>query len=232
MADIDFGRRGKKGNQGMVFSGPTPATGYQTQFWAPLQAKYANLPNGRIVSLNANGEFVPGASTTGNFVMTFILQHGGLGVDKVPQTYYATNTGTAQFPSVESFPTRTTNVNAIPLCLGYEYMTTEFDPADVQTHIGGATPLTAVSSGSAVEWGKVKKATATDVVIGIAARKPGFGRPRYTDGTNAFGASLPGAGYNSQVAVTGNNEPALTFWGYPFPKGSFFGTPAASVGPA
>jgi hypothetical protein len=230
MADIAFDRFGKKHNQGMVFSGILPSTGYQTQFWAPIQPKYAGMPNGRIVSLNAQGEFVPGVKTTGNFVMSFLLQHGGSYVDRVPQSYFNGAAGTGEFPNVNAFPTDTPNVFGLPLCVGYEYMTTEFDMQEAQSFIPGATPLTARTTGVGKEWGKATTASSSDVVIGIVSRRPGFGRPRYTNGINAFGASLPG-GYNQQVAVTGNNAPALMFWGYPFPKGDYFGTPAAATGP-
>ena len=51
--------RGPKGCQGMVFSGPTAASTYQTQYHAPLHVDYAGLPNGRIVYINANGRLTP-----------------------------------------------------------------------------------------------------------------------------------------------------------------------------
>jgi hypothetical protein len=230
MPSINFGRRGKKGDQGHTFSGVMPSSGQQTQMWAPLAPDYRKLPNGRIVSLNIKGAFVPGVNTTGCFVMPFIMQHGGGEVDVVRDSWYDVDADTGEFPSFSAFPDENPNVLGLPLCCGYDYITTEFYRQEAATYIPGATPLTAVSSGDPLEWGKLTQATASDIVVGIASRRPGVARPWYTDGTNAFGDSLP-PGYNTQVAVTGQNSPALTFYGFPSPRGSFSGTPAAAVGP-
>jgi hypothetical protein len=201
--------RGLKGCQGHVFSGPTAASTYQTQYHAPLHVDYTGLPNGRIVYVGPDGSLTPIRPVTGatKFAMPLLLSQGGANIDKVPQTYRPGMDAPYRSASPQPKP----NVMALPLSVGYEYMTTEYD--DTKTY-NYNTALMGVSTAT-LDAGKiVPLAAATDQCIGFVSQKPG--QPRQYGDPASFSPNAP----NPMHAVTGINQPGLTFWGYPLPIGA------------
>jgi len=258
MSAINFGSqyRGIKDCQGMVFSGPTAASTYQTQFHAPLQAEYAFLPNGRIVYQNDLGEFTPICpinNTTTKFAMPLLLSEGGGKISQVPQTWpdpknsaiteelAAVRSGAQKTPSRygqeapyrSAIPQPHPNVMALPLCTGYEFMTTEYvDDAYIPNQ--ALTSIADSGNAASLAVGMVLPLTTDqEVCIGLVSRKPGIGR-QYGDPMNNLvnfidsdGIVTPNPAYasgpgvpNPMVAVTGKNKPGLTFWGCPLPAGA------------
>ena len=100
---------------------------------------------------------------------------------------------------------------ALPLSVGYEYMTTEFDDAQAYTYNQALTGVTTANANA----GKVVPLTAnTQMCVGFVSQKPGM--PRQYGDPATFNPTVP----NPMVAVTGRNQSALTFWGYPLPCGA------------
>jgi len=217
--------RGIKGCQGMVFSGLTAASTYQTQYHAPLEPEFSGIPNGRIVYVNDDGKFSPECpvAAPGRFAMPLLLSEGGANIASVRKTYESRATagdGTDPVyyaPYRSAIPQPQPNVMALPLCVGYEYMSTEYDKSIVNdyTYNTALTSKTIVTATDEDEIGLVIPLEADDkqMCIGFVSRPPG--QPR----TYGDPASLPANVPNPMVAVTGKNTPGLTFWGCPFPCG-------------
>ena len=204
--------RGIKGCQGLVHSGLTAASTYQTQYHAPLMAEYATIPNGRIVYVNDKGEFTPicPVNTEGHFHMPLLLSEGGAQTVHVPQTWRYGQ----EAPYRTAIPSPRPNVMALPLCVGYEFLSTEFE----DTNYDYSTALTSISdptvdNGYAV--GVITPVTnVTEMCIGFVSQKPG--KPRQYGDPATFAPDVP----NPMLSVTGKNQPGLSFWGHPLPCGS------------
>jgi len=211
MSKVSFGEqyRGLKGCQGMVFSGPTAASTYQTQYHAPLHVDYTEIPNGRIVYVNSSGELTPicPVSASGKFAMPLLLSEGGAQIMVAPQTYR----NNMEAPYRSAIPQPKPNVMTLPLSVGYEYMTTEFDNTKTYTY---NQALTGVTTPDATAGKVVPLTAATQMCIGFVSQKPGT--PRQYGDPATFAPDVP----NPMHAVTGRNQSALTFWGYPLPCGA------------
>ena len=220
----DFENKGMKARQGVVISGLIPLSTYQTQFWAPIsdavefndrkKYNFVGIPDGRVCHLNDDGYVETGLPTDRNFVMPLLLQSEGMG--------YSTTSVTATFgketPYISAIPGPNPNVNLVPLCTGYEFLSTEYEPETTPgvTYLPN-TPLTAAKDNTDPSVGGVIKplTTATEICLGFVSRPPGEPRPDWNDATGQLVSGFP----NAHMAVTGKNHPGLCFWGCPFPAG-------------
>ena len=222
----DFERRGMKARQGVVISGLTPLSTYQTQFWAPVSEtvefnnrkkyNFVGIPDGRICHLNDDGYVETGLPTDKKFVMPLLLQSEGMG--------YSTTSVTATFgqetPYISAIPGPSPNINLVPLCTGYEFLSTEYEPETTPGIVYlPNTPLTASKDNVNPAIGGVIKPQTEDneIIIGFVARPPGEPRPNWNDITGRLESKFP----NAHIAVTGKNHPGLCFGGCPLPAGSF-----------
>jgi hypothetical protein len=223
ITSVNFGDqyRGMKDCQGLVHSGPTAASTYQTQYHAPLTADYAYLPNGRVVYVDNFGELTPicPVDAPGKMAMPLLLNEGGNRVSQVPQTY--SSSANKEAPYRTAIPQPRPNVLALPLCTGYEFLTTEYDPEQTYTYntaLTSATDTTVIGgvpvglTGTAL--GVIIPLTATsEMCIGFVSQKPG--QPRQYGDPATFTKDAP----NPMMSVTGKNRPGLSFWGCPLPCG-------------
>jgi len=214
MSAINFSTqyRGIKGCQGNVLTGPTAATGYQIQYHAPLTADYTELPNGRIVYLDSLGWFTPicPVNEAQKFAMPLLLMEGGGKIPVVPQTFRYGQ----EAPYRTAIPQPQPNVTALPLCSGYEFLTTEYDDAADYTFNQVLTSIVDPAVNGGLDVGKVVPLDDDDqMCIGVVSRKPGM--PRQYGDPATFSTSVPNPG----VGVTGKNQPGLSFWGCPMPVG-------------
>jgi hypothetical protein len=124
--------RGIKGCQGLVFSGPTATSTYQTQYHAPLNVNYVGLPNGRVVYVSQDGDLTPECpvNESGKMAIPLLLSEGGARIADVPLTYRHG----LEAPYRTAIPQPRPNVMALPLTVGYEYLTTEFDDSRTYTY--------------------------------------------------------------------------------------------------
>jgi hypothetical protein len=216
-----FVKKGIKGRQGIVIGGPIPLFGYQVQFWAPISPAvtfndrsligFTGIPDGRIVHLNVDGLVEPGLPTNVKFTMPLMVQSEGAGYSTLPTTaVYGTQT-----PYMSLLPGQSPNINLLPMCAGYEFLSTEYEPEE--SYIPGRTPLTATYSlTDPAIAGVIRPLTEpNEICIGFVSSPPGTPRMKF----NPAGF-VPGQGYpNPQRSVTGKNEPGLSFWGHPLPAG-------------
>ena len=201
--------RGIKGCQGQVLTGPTAATGYQVQYHAPLVADYGQIPNGRIVYLDDKGWLTPICPAEGalEFAMPLLLMEGGGMIPVVPQTFRYGQ----EAPYRTAIPQPMPNVTALPLCSGYEFLTTEYDDAADYTFNQALTSVVDTTVNGGLDVGKVVPLEGENMCIGFVSRKPGM--PRQYGDPATFSESFPNPG----VGVTGKNQPGLSFWGHPLP---------------
>jgi hypothetical protein len=202
--------RGIKGCQGHVFSGPTPTSTYQTQYHAPLHPDYTGLPNGRVVYVNRHGELTPEcpADAPKKFAMPLLLCEGGAKIADV----YATFRQGLEAPYRTAIPQPNPNVMALPLCTGYEHLSTEFDPDKNYTY---NMALTSIGNVNDVTSGMIVPLTEdTEMCIGFVSQQPG--KPRQYGDPARFAPDVP----NPMLAVTGKNHSGLAFWGHPLPCGA------------
>jgi hypothetical protein len=229
-----FVKKGIKGRQGIVISGPIPIVGYQTQFQAPIspavtfndrsQVGFTGIPDGRIVHLNVDGYVEPGLPTDVKFTMPLMVQSEGAGYS----TLSSTATYGGQSPYVSLLPGQTPNINLLPMCTGYEFLSTEYEPEE--SYIPGRTPLTATHSlTDPAVAGVIRPLTQADeICLGFVSSPPGVPRARFNPAGHVPGAGFPNPGRS----VTGKNEPGLSYWGHPLPAGIMVepansGTPSA-----
>jgi len=204
--------RGIKGCQGQVLTGPTAKTGYQIQYHAPLDPQYASIPNGRIVYLGADGRYTPicPANAATKFAMPLLLVEGGGKIAAVPQTFRYGQ----EAPYRTAIPQPMPNVLAIPMCAGYEFLSTEFDDETYEFN-QALTSITTIGSDGGVSLGLITPLSAnTQMCLGFVSRHPG--KPRQYGDPATFTTDVP----NPMVAVTGKNQPGLAFWGCPLPCGA------------
>jgi len=226
MTAHNFQYRGIGNNQGLIFSGLTATSTYQTQFHGPLKSLFAFIPNGRIVYLDENGYLTPEcpATAVGEFAMPMLLAEGGGKINHVPITY-AANQGTphSEAPYISAIPQPSPNVLALPLSVGAEFLSTEYDITDPgQYEYNQALTSVTDTSGGYDDVGKIVPLTAsTQMCIGFVSRKPGTPRHYGDPATTPFNPSLgQRPNPNPMAAVTGKNLPGLTFWGCPLPCGT------------
>lgn len=201
--------RGIKGCQGLVFSGPTATSTYQTQYHAPLNVDYQGLPNGRIVYIDTDGKLRPECPVNAatKFAMPLLLSEGGALISTVPQTYRHN----MEAPYRSAIPQPEPNVMALPLSVGYEYLSTEYDDQATYTYNQALTS----DQTAGLTIGKIiPLSAATEMCIGFVSQKPGKAR-QYGDPAT-FAPDVP----NPMHSVTGRNQPGLAFWGYPLPCGA------------
>ena len=228
MSAISFTYRGIKNNQGLILSGLTSTSGYQTQFHGPLCADYRFLPNGRIVYLDEDGYLTPicPVDTAKKFAMPMILTEGGGKIADVPITY-AANAGTphAEAPYLTAIPQPLPNVLALPLCVGAEFLSTEYDLDDPSSYEYNQALTSVTDPGGAggpeAVGTIVPLAADTEMCIGFVSRVPGTPRYYGDPADPAFDPLLgPHPNPNPMVSVTGKNLPGLSFWGCPLPCGT------------
>lgn len=208
-----------------MFSGPTATSTYQTQYHAPLEDDYTALPNGRVVYVNSDGKLTPvcPVNAANRLAIPLLLSEGGAQIATVPQTYRHG----MEAPYRTAIPQPRPNVMALPLSVGYEYLSTEFDDSRTYTY---NQALTSVTTANSLDAGKIVPLTAnTQVCIGFVSQKPGlpriYGDPAQGVAGNQIGYPAGNAGFPSTVpnpmhAVTGKNHSALSFWGLPLPCGA------------
>jgi len=228
MSAINFAShyKGIKGCQGTVISGLTPTSTYQTQYHAPIKNIYAGIPNGRIVYLTEDGVYDPvcPVNAVGKFAMPLLLNEGGANIATVPITY-AANSGTplSEAPYMSAIPQPAPNLMAIPMCTGYEFMSTECDPEEEYPYNTALTSKATAAFAASDEVGMIVPLTEdTEMCIGFVSRPWGRGRQwgynQFAD-TN-YPTTMQKPTPNPMVSVTGKNQPAVSFWGCPLPCGA------------
>jgi hypothetical protein len=218
----EFQKRGIQGRQGVVIAGVHPLSGFQTQTWAPVsprvtfndrsQIGFTGIPNGRIVHLDETGYVEPGLPTNLIFTMPLIVQSNGSGVGTIPQTaVYGKQT-----PYLSMLPGPNPGLNLVPMCTGYEFMSTEYMlQEEGATYIPGRTALTAIFdlNDPAVAGLIIPLTQPDEICLGIVSAPPGVPRQRFDPVALLHGTP------NNERGVSGKNEPGLTFWGWPLPAG-------------
>ncbi|MDR1140494.1 MAG: hypothetical protein LBL62_02300 [Planctomycetaceae bacterium] len=217
-----FIERDIQGRQGVVLTGSGPLSGIQVQFHAPVSpnvlfndpsiAGFTGVPNGRIVHLNTDGFAEPGLPNDIAFTMPLLIQSDGGKTNAMsePVTYGH------QTPYLSVFPGPFAQLNLVPMCTGYEFLSTEYVlESDGSHYVPGRTGLTAIHSlTDPVLGGLIKPITEVDeICLGFVSSPPGTPRPEFDFVAITYG--IP----NNTRSVTGKNEPGLAFWGCPFPAG-------------
>jgi hypothetical protein len=226
MTAISFPARGIKNAQGLIFSGLTATSTYQTQFHGPLVSKYAFIPNGRVVYLDENGYLTPvfpTAVNNGKYAVPLLLSDGGGAINYVPITYAANqNSPISEAPYMSVMPQPSPNVMALPLTVGAEFLSTEYDTSETYEYNQALTTNVSEAAGDIAAIGSIKPLSAdTEMCIGFVSRKPGTPRHYGDPKDPAFDPSLgQQPNPNPMVSVTGKNLPGLCFWGCPLPCGA------------
>jgi hypothetical protein len=154
-----------------------------------------------------------------------LLADGGGAINHVPITAPG-NEGTplSEAPYMSAIPQPSPNVMALPLTVGAEFLSTEYESGNYEYN-QALTSNTNTSTGTpaGTDVGKIRPREPGEICIGFVSRKPGT--PRH------YGDPVPGSAFypgtmdapiqapnpNPMVSVTGKNLPGLCFWGCPFP---------------
>lgn len=176
-------------NYAEIYRGSFKTDRGQLQYIAELSDNVTvTMPAGRILHLNDSGEFETGLPSSKDIVMPILMWSGSTDWDV---TNYGGDVTSDTHVWVPVGPTG--NMMGFPVISGYEFLSTEYEPAATAGTYSPNTALTATyANTNATTGGRITQGTPyTDHLCGIV----------------------------SQGEITGRNSTtALAFWGYVLPS--------------